>query len=81
MVLSRLEILSMVLQELGYDKKRWDWQPVMTNFVMPAVMHANPEVRLLAMNVVLSFYKIVGNPVRQLVLKTDGLKQSTSLVL
>jgi hypothetical protein len=66
-VLGRLEIVHQILQDLGYDRKKWDWKPIMQDFVVPAVQHSHPDVRLLAMEIVLTFYTLIGNPVRQIV--------------
>ena len=57
---ARLEILNSILTEIGYDEKKWDWQPVFFQLVMPSVLHAHPDVRLMAMQIVTTFYSILG---------------------
>lgn len=40
----------------------------------PSLFNSNPDVRLVAIEVTLAIYKIVGNEVRQLVQEIEGLK-------
>jgi hypothetical protein len=42
--------------------------------VSPSFFNSNPDVRLVAIEVTLAIYKIVGNEVRQLVQEIEGLK-------
>lgn len=46
----------------------------MTKLVSPSFFNSNPDVRLVAIEVTLAIYKIVGNEVRQLVQEIEGLK-------
>ena len=46
----------------------------MTKLVSPSLFNSNPDVRLVAIEVTLAIYKIVGNEVRQLVQEIEGLK-------
>ena len=56
-ILGRLEILHQIFKQLGYDQAKWDWIPVFENLVAPSLLHANPEVRLLAIEVIIIFYQ------------------------
>ena len=56
-VLGRLEILREILKQLGYDSQKWDWVPVFENLVAPSLFHANGEVRLMAIEVIILFYE------------------------
>ncbi len=46
----------------------------MSKLVSPSLFNSNPDVRLVAIEVTLAIYKIVGNEVRQLVQEIEGLK-------
>ena len=55
-ILGRLEILLQILKQLGYDPSKWDWQLVFERLVAPSLFHANPDVRLSAIDVIVHFY-------------------------
>lgn len=75
-ILSRLEILSSVLKELGYDKTKWQWQQVFQPLVIPGLMHANPEVRQAAINVVVQLLFFDESGVNQALQEVEGLKSN-----
>lgn len=75
-VLARLEILLHTIQEFGINPKAWDWRVIFTKLVGPAFSNQNPDVRLVAIEVTLAMYKIVGNEVKQMVSEVDGLKSN-----
>ena len=63
-ILGRLEILREILRQLGYDGQKWDWLSVFEQLVAPSLFNANPEVRLLAIEVIVLFYQLIGDSVR-----------------
>ena len=73
-VLAKLEIMLHVIQEFGISPKAWDWRVILNKLVSPSFFNSNPDVRLVAIEVTLAIYKIVGNEVRQLVQEIEGLK-------
>jgi len=73
-VLGRLEILQQVLKQLGYDPQKWDWIPVFDKLVAPSLFHANPDVRLVAIEVIVLFYQLIGDPVRQATMRVENLR-------
>jgi centrosomal protein CEP104 len=73
-VLARLEILLHVIQEFGINPKAWDWRVILSKLVGPSLFNSNPDVRLVAIEVCLAMYKIVGGEVRQMVQEIEGLK-------
>ena len=75
-ILGRLEILREILRQLGYDGQKWDWLSVFEQLVAPSLFNANPEVRLLAIEVIVLFYQLIGDSVRQATMRIEGLRQN-----
>ena len=73
-VLARLEILLHLIQEFGINPKAWDWRIIFNKLVAPSFFNQNQDVRLVAIEVTLAMYKIVGNEVKQMVQDIDGMK-------
>jgi hypothetical protein len=63
-----------VIQEFGINPKAWDWRVILNKLVSPSLFNSNPDVRLVAIEVTLAIYKIVGGEVRQLVQEIEGLR-------
>ena len=66
-ILARLEVILHVIQEFGINPKAWDWRVIFMKLVRPSFLNSNPDVRLLAIEVALAMYKIVGLEVKQMV--------------
>jgi hypothetical protein len=62
--LAKLEIMLHVIQEFGINPKAWDWRVILNKLVSPSFFNSNPDVRLVAIEVTLAIYKIVGNEVK-----------------
>ena len=75
-ILGRLDILLSVLKQLGYDGKKWDWIHVFENLVAPSLFNPNPDVRQLAIEIILMFYQQIGDPVRQATQSIEDLRQN-----
>lgn len=73
-VLARLEIMLHIIQEFGINPKAWDWRVIFNKLVKLSFFNSNPDVRLLAVEVALAMYKIVGAEVKQMVQETEGLR-------
>lgn len=59
-VLARCEILLYAVNEFGINPRSWDWRLVFTKLVAPSLNNANPDVRLLSIDIAKTFYKIIG---------------------
>ncbi len=74
LVLARLEIVLHVCQEFGYDPNAWNWQPVFQYLVTPSLFHSNLDVRLLAIELIVTFYQYLGQEVKLAVSGISNLK-------
>jgi centrosomal protein CEP104 len=59
-VLARCEVMLHVIREFGINTRAWDWRYVFLKLVGPSLFNQNPDVRLIAIEVVIAMYKIVG---------------------
>lgn len=66
-VLARLELMQLLIQEYGINPKAWDWHFIFNKLVGPSFSHQNPDVRLVAIELSLAMYKIIGNEVKQMI--------------
>ena len=62
-VLSRLELLLLVLKSFGYKENWPSWQTLLADFVMPSILNHYPDVRLMATEVIGHLYSILGEEV------------------
>lgn len=73
-VLARLEILLQLVQEFGYDQREWNWIEPFNLLVIPSLFHSNADIRLVATELVVAFYQLIGEEVRDTVNRTENLK-------
>jgi len=73
-VLARLEIILHVLQEFGYDPDAWNWEPVFKYLVVPSLFHSNVDVRLLAIELCITLYQLLGQEVHVAVNAIENIK-------
>jgi len=73
-VLARLEIILHVLQEFGYDPNEWNWEPVFRHLISPSLFHSNVDVRLIAVELCVTFYQLLGQEIRIAVNNIENLK-------
>jgi hypothetical protein len=53
-----------LIQEFGINPKAWDWRVIFHSLVTPSFFNQNPDVRLVAIEVALAMYKIIGPEVK-----------------
>lgn len=80
-VLARLEVLHHILTEFGVDQSKWDWHPALTRLALPSLNNANPDVRIIAIEIVVLFYRAVGEEVRTATKNTDDIKNNIRQLL
>lgn len=71
---SRLEILKHIIDEFKINDRAWDWRIVYQKLVQPAFFHQNNDVRLMAIELTTTLYKITGNELRNMVMSIENLK-------
>ena len=59
--MARLEIILHILQEFGYDANQWNWEPVFRYMIVPSLFHSNVDVRLIAVELCVTLYQLIGN--------------------
>jgi len=75
-ILSRLEILNHVLLTLGYDESKWKWPSVFDTLIAPGLLHTNPDVRRVSIDIVTFLMNIDESGVNSRLAAIDGLKHS-----
>lgn len=75
-LLSSLEILHRVLIKLGYDDSKWKWPPVFDSLIAPGLTNTNPDVRRVAIDVVVFLLTVDEAGVNSRLQAIDGIKQS-----
>jgi centrosomal protein CEP104 len=73
-VLARLEILLQLVQEFGYDHREWNWIEPFNLLVVPSLFHSNADIRLVATELVVAFYQLIGEEVRDTINRTENIK-------
>jgi centrosomal protein CEP104 len=73
-LLARLEIILHILEDYGIDEALWDWYPVFTELIIPALFHANADCRLVAIEICVLLYKFVGDDIKIIVNDVKNLK-------
>ena len=63
-LLSRLEILLHVVQEFGVDNNEWKWKEVLPGLIFPLLSHANSDVRMSCVDIIVALYQKVGMEIR-----------------
>ena len=67
-ILGRLELLLLLLQQIGIrDKPTWDYIHVMNELVLPSLLNQKSDVRWMAQQVISVFFQIKGDTVRDIV--------------
>jgi hypothetical protein len=66
-VLARGEVMLHVIREFGINPRAWDWRVVFHKLVVPSLYNSNPDVRKIAIEVIIQLYKIVGPEVKDLI--------------
>jgi centrosomal protein CEP104 len=73
-LLARLEIMLHTIEDYGIDESLWDWYPVFTELIIPSLFHQNPDCRMVAVEIVIWLYKIVGDDVKIIINDLNNLK-------
>jgi centrosomal protein CEP104 len=73
-LLARLEVILHILEEYGIDESLWDWYPVFTELIIPSLFHQNPTCRLVAIEICVLLYKIVGDDIKIIINDLTNLK-------
>ena len=73
-LLSRLEIILHVLEEYGIDESCWDWYPVFTELIIPSLFNQNPDCRMVAVELCVILYKLVGDDIKIIINDVSNLK-------
>lgn len=73
-LLARLEIILHILEDYGIDESLWDWYPVFTELIIPSLFHQNPDCRMVAVEIVIWLYKLVGDDVKIIINDLNNLK-------
>ena len=63
-ITARLEILHSIVKEFGINDKHWNWLTVFNKLIGPSYNNPNPDVKLSAIETTLTFYMIIGTPLR-----------------
>ena len=63
-VVSRIELLDLLLNENEDFINYIDWYTVLNNLLAPALSHNNVDVRTNAVELIIAFYRMMGQPVR-----------------
>ena len=73
-ILARLEILLHILKEFGVDHQLWNWKIINNKLVFPTLFHPNADVRYMAVELILQFYKLIGKEVKEAILNIEDLR-------
>lgn len=73
-LLARLEVILHVLEEYGIDESLWDWYPLFTELIIPSLFHQNPDCRLIAIEICVLLYRIVGDDIKIIINDLNNLK-------
>lgn len=73
-LLARLEIILHILEEYGIDEALWDWYPVFTELIIPSLFHQNPNCRMVAVEICVFLYKLVGDDIKIIINDLNNLK-------
>lgn len=74
LILSRLEIVLQVIEEFGYNEKEWIWTDVFEFLVAPSLFHSNNDIRVVAIEIIVALYQMIGEDVRLAVNNLENLK-------
>jgi len=75
-VLARLEIMILVIGKFGLKEDIWSWRTLCKLLVFPSLNHQNPEVRGMCIELIMTLYKLIGEDVKNELIKTKNVKQS-----
>ncbi|KAL4438288.1 hypothetical protein ABPG74_009711 [Tetrahymena malaccensis] len=73
-MMARLEIILNVLQESGYDERQWNWLDVFNFMLSPCLFHPSNEIRMVAIEIIVALYQLIGQDVRDAVDLIENLK-------
>lgn len=73
-ILARLDILAILLQEFGINENVWNWDIVYEKLVIPSFFNQSRDVRESAKAVSLELYRIVGAPVKEMTNNVENIK-------
>jgi centrosomal protein CEP104 len=73
-LLARVEIILHILEEYGIDESLWDWYPVFTELIIPALFHQSQDIRLVAIEICVHLYKIIGDDIKIIINDVNNLK-------
>ena len=72
-ILAKLEVLLKLMDTISLESNKWKWQQVFEPLVIPGLMHANPDVRHLAIDIARRLIKYDSNAAKVLEAQ-DGVK-------
>lgn len=75
-VLCRLEIILQIIQEFGYDENEWQWQEVFEILLIPSLFHSNNDIRMVAIEIVIALYQLLGNEIKVFINELENIKPS-----
>ena len=73
-LLARLEIILRILDEYGINEDLWDWYNVFVELIIPSLFHQKPDCRLVAEEICVILYKMVGSDIRNIINGLNNLK-------
>jgi centrosomal protein CEP104 len=73
-LLARLEIILRILDEYGINEDLWDWYNVFVELIIPSLFHQKPDCRLVAEEICVILYKMVGSDIRNIINDLNNLK-------
>ena len=73
-ILSRLEIILQIIEEFGYNEREWDWKEVFNLILAPSLFHSNNDIRVLAIEIIIALYEMIGEEVKVEVNNLENLK-------
>lgn len=80
-LLSRLEILNYLLATAGYDERKWSWRMVFDPLVAQGLIHTNPDVRQVSIDIVLHFISADEPAVSKALQAIDGIKPNILAII
>mmetsp|Transcript_23089 Transcript_23089/g.35758 ORF Transcript_23089/g.35758 Transcript_23089/m.35758 type:complete len:345 (+) Transcript_23089:1299-2333(+) len=73
-LVTRLEIFNSLMNEFGINEEVWEWRYVYHKLIGPAFGHANPDVRIIAIEATMILFRMVGLPLRTEVVNGPSIR-------
>jgi centrosomal protein CEP104 len=72
--LARLEILLSTVKEFGINHDVWNWKIIFNKLIHPSLLHQNQDVRYMCIELIVQFFKLLGDDVKLEVMEFKDLK-------